>query len=231
MGVLVAYNTSERKSHYALYGKKYYEANKEKINQRSKRNYEKTRELKLVKHRHHVLKSRYGITMEDYYKMLEAQNNKCAVCKIEATKTLDVDHDHNTGKVRGLLCNNCNRGLGHLKDSITNLQNAIDYLDKADKAQFKYKRWYWYDDREGYWDYTDNPTGDGWLPNNVTSPDMAEVVEFNPQHYITLCCGDEIWSRYPGEFVQCKCKEAFVDQTEYYTRGTINIVLKQEGGP
>jgi hypothetical protein len=127
----VAHNISERKSHYALYGKKYYEANKDKIKERSKRNYAKTRELKLVKHRHHVLKSRYGITMEEYYQMLETQNNKCAVCDNKATKTLDVDHDHETGRVRGLLCNNCNRGIGHLKDNPDILRRAISYLERT----------------------------------------------------------------------------------------------------
>lgn len=125
----MAVNTSERKSHYALYGKKYYETNKEAINARSKRNYEKSKEFLLVKHRHHVLKSRYGITMEDYYQMLAHQENRCAICNIEATKTLDVDHCHETGKVRGLLCNNCNRGIGHLKDNSEMLRKAADYID------------------------------------------------------------------------------------------------------
>jgi len=128
MGALVGHSITIRKTYYASSGKKYYEANKEEILKRSRRNYKKTRELKLVKHRHHVLKSRYGMTIEDYYKLLEKQNNKCSICKLEAIKTLDVDHDHKTDQVRGLLCNNCNRGLGHFKDSPEILKQSYEYL-------------------------------------------------------------------------------------------------------
>ena len=121
---------NERKTHYALYGKKYYENNKEAHSIRNKRNYELNKEQKLAKHREHVLKSRYGITMDDYYVLLANQNNSCAICKTPATKTLDVDHCHTTGKVRGLLCNNCNRALGHFKDNVDYLKTAINYLEK-----------------------------------------------------------------------------------------------------
>lgn len=126
--------TTERKTHYALYGKKYYEANKEAHSIRNKKNYELNREQKLAKHREHVLKSRYGLTMDDYYCLLQSQGNKCAICKKEATKTLDVDHCHETGKVRGLLCNNCNRGLGHFQDDKHLLRNAMEYLDDNNRV-------------------------------------------------------------------------------------------------
>ena len=128
MGALVGHSITIRKTYYASSGKKYYEANKEEILKRSRRNYKKTRELKLVKHRHHVLKSRYGMTIEDYYKLLEKQNNKCSICKLEAIKTLDVDHDHKTGVVRGLLCEGCNTGLGKFQDNPDLLGKALLYL-------------------------------------------------------------------------------------------------------
>lgn len=80
--------------------------------------------------RTHDLKERYGITLEDYDKLLLAQDNKCGICKQERpiNKNLDVDHNHKTDEVRGLLCRNCNRGLGYFKEAETALQSAIDYL-------------------------------------------------------------------------------------------------------
>lgn len=54
------------------------------------------------------------------------QNNKCFICDEEAK--LVVDHDHSTGKVRGLLCSICNTGIGMFKDSTKNLEKAIEYL-------------------------------------------------------------------------------------------------------
>jgi len=77
----------------------------------------------------------YGITLDDYNKMLEAQNGVCAICGQKETRkskyndyTLSVDHDHKTGKVRGLLCHGCNNCLGTLKEDIEIFQNAINYL-------------------------------------------------------------------------------------------------------
>jgi hypothetical protein len=68
-----------------------------------------------------------------YAKLLAQQDGKCAICRGATTgnnrcSRLDVDHDHVTGNVRGLLCNNCNQGLGRFKDDIMRLQSAIIYL-------------------------------------------------------------------------------------------------------
>ena len=78
----------------------------------------------------------YGISIEKYLDMAENQNYKCAICyndnfpmKSCHTGVLVVDHDHKTGKVRGLLCHNCNRALGLLKDSTEYLENCITYLE------------------------------------------------------------------------------------------------------
>jgi len=79
------------------------------------------------------LRKMFGITLEDYNKMYEDQNGSCKICNTHSTnekQALVVDHNHTTGKVRGLLCNQCNRGIGMLKDSKDILQNAIDYLKK-----------------------------------------------------------------------------------------------------
>ena len=75
-------------------------------------------------------KCTFGITMEDYNQFLEDQNSVCAICqqKCGSGNRLSVDHCHNSGKVRGLLCGNCNRALGLFKDNKKFLQKAIDYL-------------------------------------------------------------------------------------------------------
>lgn len=85
-----------------------------------------------------ALRRNYGITVDEYDEMLYKQNGVCKICGgIETSsnkwgiKRLAVDHNHDTGKVRGLLCNNCNRGLGLLKDSTELLSNAIKYLKEV----------------------------------------------------------------------------------------------------
>lgn len=82
------------------------------------------------------LRKTYDITYSEYKQMLEAQKNLCAVCLTEGWTMADhhvlklvVDHCHATGRVRGLLCHNCNRGLGLLKDSKESLIRAIKYLE------------------------------------------------------------------------------------------------------
>lgn len=77
------------------------------------------------------LKRRFGITYENYQQRLRQQAGVCAICKkTEVSKVgrLAVDHNHRTGKIRALLCSNCNRGLGCFKDSSELLQAAVIYL-------------------------------------------------------------------------------------------------------
>lgn len=76
------------------------------------------------------LRKKYGITLEDYTIMLTAQNGVCKICgKVNSGgQMLAVDHDHMTGKIRGLLCSNCNSVLGYSKDDISILTKAINYL-------------------------------------------------------------------------------------------------------
>lgn len=85
------------------------------------------------------LEREYGITIDEYNKLLEKQNYRCAICGGEGFLMdssrhkikLVVDHDHNTGVVRGLLCHNCNRALGLFHDNEKDLLSAIDYLKRA----------------------------------------------------------------------------------------------------
>ena len=74
----------------------------------------------------------YGLNKDQYDSMILEQENSCYICGLQASEcpksVLHVDHDHRTGKVRKLLCQNCNTGLGKFKDDIELLQKAIDYL-------------------------------------------------------------------------------------------------------
>lgn len=87
--------------------------------------------------RNYDLMSKYGITLEEADKIMLNQNSCCAICNIHISevskghkKQFCVDHNHDTGKVRGLLCDSCNRGIGLLKDSVEVLNSAIEYLNK-----------------------------------------------------------------------------------------------------
>ena len=82
--------------------------------------------------------TKYGITEDHYNQMLREQENACAVCREEFTNTPAIDHDHSCcpgirscGEcIRGLLCSNCNHGLGKFKDDTARLQAAIEYLGR-----------------------------------------------------------------------------------------------------
>jgi Recombination endonuclease VII len=78
---------------------------------------------------HHINK-KFGLSTEQYDAMLATQNGCCALCPRSdfPEKRLAVDHDHKTGKIRALLCDRCNRGIGLLDEDITRLQAAIDYI-------------------------------------------------------------------------------------------------------
>lgn len=81
---------------------------------------------------YHLSKT-YGLSEDDYYKMLDEQGHKCAICNLSVDKEehygkFVVDHCHNTGKVRGLLCNKCNLMLGNARDDIRILDKGIKYL-------------------------------------------------------------------------------------------------------
>lgn len=114
-----------------LNNKKYYTNNKDKV---------------LLRCREHHLKKNYGLTSNEYFELVKKQDNKCAICKKEETrytktgdiKPLSVDHDHNTGEVRMLLCNDCNALIGFANEDTAILKNAIDYLEffQADRRSW-----------------------------------------------------------------------------------------------
>lgn len=83
------------------------------------------------------LRKKFGIGIQEYDEMLEKQGGVCAICNEEEVtvrqgrvQSLSVDHCHETGNIRGLLCNSCNRALGKFKDSIEHLLAAASYLEE-----------------------------------------------------------------------------------------------------
>lgn len=78
------------------------------------------------------IKARYGVSLEQYAAMLKSQNGRCKICRTNTLsvrfKRFSIDHCHDTGKVRGLLCNNCNAALGLFKHDPARLLDAVTYL-------------------------------------------------------------------------------------------------------
>lgn len=91
----------------------------------NKKNPEKRR----VNSHKHKMKSQYGLTPGDVTRMTAEQGGKCLICELE--RKLVVDHDHKTGKVRGLLCNQCNRGIGYLQDNGNIIEKAAQYVKNS----------------------------------------------------------------------------------------------------
>lgn len=80
----------------------------------------------------------YGISNAEYNKLLLLQFGRCAICstsQLDLETPLVVDHNHNTGNIRSLLCRDCNLGLGNFKDTVELLINAIKYLNQHNKTQ------------------------------------------------------------------------------------------------
>ena len=84
-------------------------------------------------------KIKYSIAQDEFEKILKNQKFCCDICKKELVKGhgTHVDHCHSTGKIRGILCNPCNRALGYFKDSTQSLKSAILYLDKHANKETK----------------------------------------------------------------------------------------------
>ena len=119
------------------YSRRYQNANREKMRQ-SNKIWQLTNRDKFLaqkrkwyyKHRDEILEklkiAAHGVGREEFDRLFAAQDGKCAIC--HQKRKLVVDHCHSTNQVRGLLCYNCNTGLGHLGDSLEGLTAALDYL-------------------------------------------------------------------------------------------------------
>lgn len=116
----------------------YAETNERRITPEGReRNREQTRRWRRNNHRRWrdtSLRSRLGIGIEDYERMWEEQEGRCAICRDELVtgSATHVDHDHATGAVRGLVCRACNLMLGFAKDDPTRLRAAIAYLERGE---------------------------------------------------------------------------------------------------
>lgn len=121
------------------HNREYLKANPEKAKEhndkwkeRRKEYYKRPENAKKLRNSH--LKRNFNITVEDYEKMFEDQNGVCAICGkpeiCDRNDNLCIDHDHVTGKIRGLLCNKCNRALGYFLDDPKIILSAYNYLIK-----------------------------------------------------------------------------------------------------
>lgn len=116
----------------------------EEVNERSRRwnkaNPEKVKEMS----RKAYLKRVFDLTPEEYNRMFEAQGGVCAICgepeRVDRLKYLSIDHNHITGKVRGLLCSRCNFVVGVTGENIVILQRTIDYLRKHAQKKKKARK-------------------------------------------------------------------------------------------
>ena len=110
--------------------------NKEKISETKRKHYQNNPEV----YRERSLQRSYGIGIEEYNRILESQESRCAICWVKPDeRRLGVDHDHKTGRIRGLLCNPCNRALGGFQDNSVTVQRAADYLRGNGQAQLSGK--------------------------------------------------------------------------------------------
>lgn len=107
--------------------RRYYLKNKASIKERSKHWRKRNVERSKYRARNNHLSSKYGLTIDSFAAMLKGQDGKCAICRTD-TGDWVVDHDHKTNDVRGILCRQCNIGLGSFKDSTDVLVNAAKYL-------------------------------------------------------------------------------------------------------
>lgn len=149
---IVGYTKSGRcsKCYMKVYAREYYQKNKETIVEKHKvyrtrftteewkaKNREKMKAYRLRKKDdipYYTLKHKYGIDKAEFFKLLNEQGGKCGICKsqlgIKSSRNIHVDHDHTTSIVRGLLCHQCNVGLGHFRGNRLNLIAAIRYLER-----------------------------------------------------------------------------------------------------
>lgn len=97
--------------------------------------YRRNRDSQAARMRENRIKRQYGLSMQDYADLFASQQGQCSICHTTdpgmGQQTLAVDHDHDTGEVRGLLCHPCNTGIGLLGDNVARLQAAAEYLGRS----------------------------------------------------------------------------------------------------
>ena len=129
-------NTEDKRKYYREYRRKYRLRNSSQERESQKRYRDNNKD----KRKNGMLLWRFNITLEEYQVLFEAQGGVCKICnnpetakknKSEELRMLAVDHDHNTGKVRGLLCARCNVQLGHYEKTKPRAQEFENYLEEG----------------------------------------------------------------------------------------------------
>lgn len=116
--------------------KKYRKENRSRIKESEDRWRELNPEKVRLNNLRGGLKRYYGMSLEEYRDLLASQDGKCAICGIDSHRErFHVDHDHETGAIRGALCRECNLGLGHFKDNPDFLRQAAEYLIRHAKPE------------------------------------------------------------------------------------------------
>lgn len=117
--------------------REYIRRNRKRIKEKDREYYEHIKKNHPEKIRENGMKHRYGIGLIEYDKMAKYQNNRCIICGKVAKRGrgLCVDHIHGNGHIRGLLCRNCNSGLGYFQDNENILQRAAEYTKKQGELQ------------------------------------------------------------------------------------------------
>lgn len=135
----MARKSLEAKKRQAVYGREYNRTHRDLRNAYSRDWCKRNPERRFMRYLRHRLKSRYGLTVVQYQEMIEKQNGLCPICaealhiptkdnRVRNGDSAVVDHKGKT--VRGVLCNNCNRAIGLLKDDPENLIRVVDYLTR-----------------------------------------------------------------------------------------------------
>lgn len=115
------------------YNREWRDNNRDRVNAAHRRYKQNNLEKRRESYRRSSMKRRYGITPEQKEEIFENQGRRCAACQADepgGERGWHVDHCHDSGKVRGILCCNCNVALGHAKDDTDRLHSLIEYLEK-----------------------------------------------------------------------------------------------------
>ena len=119
--------TIKNKDRILEVGRNYQKKNREKLSMQARLRYRKNPQKELDRIRY----KKYGINGDEFRTILKKQGAKCPICGKDITKNLSVDHDHITGEIRGLICNQCNLAIGNSEDSPSRLREMASYLEKT----------------------------------------------------------------------------------------------------